>query len=301
MNKFVLASISLGAVLTATHAAEPGCWFKIIEFRYLGYPALSEQDAAEIRRIADREKAEKTFAGVQAFWRNQLVGDAWNVEKSAHNRNAGQLKENVKQLNADLRAMGECHPYRVLLFLEYYPTVLESLARILNSPDTDMLTPDLLKLALAREQLDDFPQAKSLKTYADMLMLARCILQYKSQHGQLPENISRVLDGEAFRLDAWGDEIGYRTDGKNYWLWSYAGKPCSRVDLSGYKPVFRKKAEPGTIVFSGNFSDLRKQLWRESRRVFYQPPRAWIDSEAGDDFPERETPATAGNRMRGTR
>ena len=256
MNKIIFTIFYCFCFFTWCFANEN----EIVKFRYMGFSALSPDDAEKISmRVKTPSHVKKDLGSKLKYWRNKLIYDVYLLEKSLAESGLDNVHNYVKILNADIHAMSK-EKDADIFFRSCYPIVLESVARMLQSRGSSTLTMDILEASLAPELLLS-PQLRYLQIYAQMLLLTKAIYLYESEHERLPNQLSQTTIRGNTKL--FNDKINYAVIGNQFYLWVCNGKSSWGTDDAQYVPAFINRKAKDPIVFSSNFSALREKLWKQ--------------------------------------
>lgn len=228
------------------------------EFRFLGGQHLNEDTVKnKLTLLAQRDDVE--LEDILLKNAGTLFSDLYHLENACRNSDPKVRETAIDQLAKDLKEIRK-NPSSVLILRSCYALVLESLARILQSPGVSLLTKEQLQKALSPELWDD-DKLKFFRTYAAMLLLARELVEYRLRTGALPQNLTQVT---AAAHDAWGNPIQYRVDHEKYLLWSGNRGAKGPEVVQGYMPSF---GNYDVLVFSEEFSEWRKKLYDDGQIV----------------------------------
>lgn len=237
-----------------------------VEFRYNGYNDFLPIPNA----IVEKNKAVSCSSGniseVLDFWKTKLVCIMWEAEKNAFENNFSAFEKNIYSLRKYILEIDKS-PEKDLILSSCYAIVLESLTRILQSHNSNIMTEELLYTALSVSRLN----SKALRhfyTYANMLILAKKIYIYRKKNHCLPNSLSKINDIGKKHLDGWGNKIMYTIEGDDFYLFSDIGKSNIGRKISQYVPIFSKKKYNQRLVFSSNMSMRRSLLWKNGKLIY---------------------------------
>ncbi len=270
MNKLLGVFLLLLACSIGSQAGEKA--HSGMVFRFLGEPGLSESELKEYftqllpQNDSDLKSTLLNCSGT-------IIRDLYNLEKAVRNANPDAQEKSIEQLAADLKEMRK-NPVALLIFRSCYASVLESTARILQSPNGQHLSKEQLQKALSPELLTE-DDLKFFRSYANMLLLARELMEIRRQTGTLPRNLEQI-PGQ-ISLDAWGNPIQYREENQKYLLWSANRGEKAPAEIQGYIPAFDNR---DVLVFSEDFSELREKLYQEGEIMV--PPSYVVKLSKGE-------------------